>query len=231
MPDLARSSSDRRLLLQVHRIVLATLSVNAHRPILACTPISLAEPVDVDEVGQGRESHLRALPSEFRYPLLFRGHVHGFRCTRHVSLQRLFETTSPSLRGVPSVWFPRFSGTTGRSDSLPLVSPHFVAFAWRYRRFVLFSSPPARDVSCGSTWSFGSRDSSRQSTTEAAGSLRFPSDPHVPTPCSRTPVGPNTPGRCGVPTRPPLVSTTEAPARSISRLNRTALGLAVYASQ
>src|SRR5208283_5317000 len=27
-------------------------------------------------------------------------------------------------------------------------------------------------------------------TTETAGSLRFPSDPHVPAPCSRTPVGP-----------------------------------------
>ena len=31
---------------------------------------------------------------------MFRGHVHGFRCTRHVSLQRSFETASPSLRGV-----------------------------------------------------------------------------------------------------------------------------------
>ena len=30
-----------------------------------------------------------------RYPLLFRGHVHGFRCTRHVSLQRSVETASP----------------------------------------------------------------------------------------------------------------------------------------
>ena len=67
------------------------------------------------------------------YPSLFRGHVHGFRCTRHVSLRRLFETTSPSLRGVPSVWFPRFIGTMGCSDSLPLVSPHFVAFVWRCR--------------------------------------------------------------------------------------------------
>jgi len=41
----------------------------------------------------------------------------------------------------------------GRSDSLPPISPHFVAFVWRFRRFVLFSSPPARDRSCGSAWS------------------------------------------------------------------------------
>ncbi len=35
-----------------------------------------------------------------RYPSSFRGHVHGFRGTRHVSLQRSFETASPSLHGV-----------------------------------------------------------------------------------------------------------------------------------
>jgi hypothetical protein len=123
------------------------------------------------------------------YPSLFRGHVHGFRCTRHVSLQRLFETTSPSLRGVPSVWFPRFNGTTGRSDSLPLISPHFVAFAWRYRRFVLCSSPPARDGAADHP-GVGKPEPRPAVTTEMAGSLRFPSDPLVLTPCSRTPVGP-----------------------------------------
>ena len=42
----------------------------------------------------------------------------------------------------------------GRSDSLSLISPHFVAFVWRYHRFVPCSSPPARDGSCGSTWSW-----------------------------------------------------------------------------
>ena len=40
-----------------------------------------------------------------------------------------------------------------RSDSLPLISPHFVAFAWRYHR-----SSPVRPTSsgqsCGSTWSW-----------------------------------------------------------------------------
>ena len=62
---------------------------------------------------------------------------------------------------------------------------------------------------------FGGRDSNRQSTTGATGSLRFPSSPHVPAPCSWTPVGPNTPGHYGVPARPPLVSTTVAPAMKV----------------
>ena len=37
----------------------------------------------------------------------------------------------------------------GRSDSLPLISPHFVAFVWRYLRFVPCSSPSAWD---GKLW-------------------------------------------------------------------------------
>ena len=68
-------------------------------------------------------------------------------------------------------------------------------------------------------------------SVETDGALRFPSSPRVPTPRSWTPVGPNTPGHGGVSTRPPLVSTTEAPAMNISGLDSTALGLTVYASQ
>ena len=73
---------------------------------------------------------------------------------------------------------------------------------------------------------------SRKLSVETAGSLRFPSDPRVPTPCSQTPAGPIHAGYSGVSARPPLRVTTVAPAISaISGLNRTALGLAVYASQ
>jgi hypothetical protein len=106
---LGSSQQRPELLLQVHRIVLATLSVHTHRPVLARPPIGLSQPVDVDEVGQGRESQPRALSSEFRDPLAFRGHAHGFRCTRHVSLQRSFETASPWLRGVLRVSSPASS--------------------------------------------------------------------------------------------------------------------------
>ena len=52
----------------------------------------------------------------------------------------------PSLPGVRSGWFPRFVGTTKRSDSPSPVSPSFVAFARRYRRCVRSSSPTAPDA-------------------------------------------------------------------------------------
>jgi hypothetical protein len=68
-------------------------------------------------------------------------------------------------------------------------------------------------------------------SVETDRSLKFPSNPRVPAPRSWTPVGPNTLGRCGMSAWPPLMSTTKAPAMSISRLDSMALGLAVYASQ
>src|ERR1700722_595365 len=80
---------------QVDCIGLAILSVHAHRSVFTGASIGLKEPVDVDVVGQRRECHLRTLSSESCYPSLFRGHVHGFRCTRHVSLQRLRDMAPP----------------------------------------------------------------------------------------------------------------------------------------
>ena len=77
----------------------------------------------------------------------------------------------------------------GRSDSRPPISPHFVAFVWRYHRVVPRSSPSASDVGRGSSWSW-SAGSPAGISMEAVGSLRFPSDPRVPAPCSWTPVGP-----------------------------------------
>jgi len=53
-------------------------------------------------------------PSRIRRdPLLFRGHVHGFRCIRRVSLQRCHDMASPSLHGVPRMVPPvqRYYGT------------------------------------------------------------------------------------------------------------------------
>ena len=117
-----------------------------------------------------------------------------------------------------------------RSDSLPPVSPRFVAFAWRYHRGVLFA-PSGRDDDRGLRGVVIPVPEPERSV-ETAGSLRFLGNPSVPMPCSRTPVGPRTPGHCGASTWPPLGSTTKAPAmREVSGLNHTALGLAVYASQ
>ena len=45
----------------------------------------------------------------------------------------------PSLHGVREGPFPRFIATTKRSGSRPPISPHFVAFAWRYHPCVLFA--------------------------------------------------------------------------------------------
>src|SRR4051812_10393042 len=67
---------------------------------------------------------------------------------------------------------------------------------------------------------------------ETAGSLRFPSDPRVPAPCSGTPVGPKhaRPLR-RVGAAPACVNNGGSRNEKISGLDRTALGLAVYASQ
>src|SRR5208337_229611 len=118
-----------------------------------------------------------------------------------------------------------------RSDSLPLISPHFVAFVWRYRRFVPCSSPPARDIAVDQP-GVGKPGLQPAVTTEMAGSLRFPSDPRVPAPCSWTPVGPKYARplrRLG--TAPACVNNGGSREQKISGLDRTALGLAVYASQ
>jgi hypothetical protein len=138
--------------LQVDLVFVRGLSVHANGPVLACPSMGCEHPFDVDVMRQCRECHVRAIPGEFRDPLLFRGHVLGSRCTRHVSLQRFIRwrpLPSPGSLG----WFPWLSGTARRSDSLPSFSPHFVSFAWRYHRFVPRSSPSASDVGRGSAWS------------------------------------------------------------------------------
>jgi hypothetical protein len=72
---------------------------------------------------------------------------------------------------------------------------------------------------------------SRKISVEMAGSPRFLGNPSVPMPCSQTPVGPRTPGHYGASTWPPLSERRRLLTRcTFSGLNRTALGLAVYAS-
>ena len=86
----------------------------------------------------------------------------------------------------------------GRSDSRPLISPHFVAFAWRYRRLIPCFVPTNSGPELGIILELVSRAPTGHLTTETIGSLRFPSTPHVPSPCSWTPAGPKTPGHCSV---------------------------------
>jgi len=106
--------------LQVDLVFLRGLTVHADGTVLACPSMGCEHPFDVDVMRQGRESHSRAIPGEFRDPLLFRGHELRSRCTRHVSLQRFIRR-----RPLPSSgslgWFPWLVGTTRRSDSLPSI--------------------------------------------------------------------------------------------------------------
>ena len=99
----------------------------------------------------------------------------------------------------------------GRSDSLPPVSPHFVAFVWRYHPCALIRSHrPGRAAGGTGSWYSGSR------AGNVGGNGRVSQVPERPScPCAlfldpgRTEC---TPGHCGVSARPPLVSTTVAPA-------------------
>jgi hypothetical protein len=63
-----------------------------------------------------------------------------------------------------------------------------------------------------------------------AGSPRFLDSPNAATPCSSTPAGPDAPCLVGVPMLPPGCQHRRLPRVIISRLNSTALLLAVYAS-
>jgi hypothetical protein len=57
---------------QVDLVVGRGLSVHADSPVLAGLGVRHVHPVDVDVMRQGREGHFRAVPGEFRDPLLFR---------------------------------------------------------------------------------------------------------------------------------------------------------------
>ncbi len=164
-----------------------------------------------------------------RYPLSFRGHVHGFRCTRRVSLQRSFETASPSLRGVlrsssPTsslLWDAPTPGRSSRRVSLPSLGDTTLAPD---------SLPPAGTRGRGHG-EIGIPVPEPEMSVETAGSLRFPSDPRVPAPCSWTPVGPNGAKPSRRSRGPRLCQQRWLPRAKISGLDRTAWGLAVYASQ
>ena len=145
-------------------------------------------------------------------PLLVLVHGYGFRCTRHVFLQRCHDMASPSLHGVPRVVPPlqRYYGTL----RLPAVRlDPFDFFTSRYHRVargllpsVVGVPPGARELSVPVSPS--------GFTMETSGSLRFLGNPGGHCPCSSTPAGS---GRLSGPrvsclTRPPPVSTTKAPS-------------------
>ena len=145
-----------------------------------------------------------------RYPLLFRGHVHGFRCTRHVSLQRSVETASPSPAGSFGQVPPpqRYYGTL-RLPAAHLAALRFLRLA--IPSFVPCSSPPTRDraVDQPGVGKPGLQAGSHDGDGRVS---QVPERPSCPCACSWTPVGPKYASHCGALARPPLVSTTVAPA-------------------
>ena len=72
VPDLARSSSDRRLPRRFAVVVRGRLSVHARGPVRPRAQVRLVQPTQVDVVSQGSESHVRRLLRQLSYPLLFR---------------------------------------------------------------------------------------------------------------------------------------------------------------
>ncbi len=127
--------------------------------------------------------------------------------------------------------FPRFTGTTRCSDSLPPLRPHFVAFAWPYRAWARCSlpgegSPPA--------WVLGlvTRLPDRDSCAETTGPPRFLGIPHARMPRSRTPVESRCQASHGTSMLPSAVVKASASTLSqLSGLCHAACALPVYASQ
>jgi hypothetical protein len=97
-----------------------------------------------------------------------------------------------------------------RSDSRPPISPHFVAFAWRYHPCVLFA--PSDPTQGRGLRGVGKPVPEPDMSVETDGDPMFPETPCVPWPCSPTPAGPGMPGHCGMSARPPRLTRTRAPA-------------------
>src|SRR5215210_2357515 len=117
----------------------------------------------------------------------------------------------------------------GRSDSPPSLSPRFVAFAWRYHPCVAVRSRRPGRTAGG--LGVGDPVPAPDMSVETAGSPRFPGTPRVPWPCSPTPAGPDTPGPLRRAGAAPAFDKSKGSRDDLSRLNRTAWALAVYASQ
>jgi hypothetical protein len=96
-----------------------------------------------------------------------------------------------------------------RSDSRPSISPHFVAFVWRYHPCASFA-PSGRARGRGLR-GVGVPVPEPEMSVETGGAPKFLGTPRVPWPCSSTPVGSVTPGHRGVPTRSPRLTRARTP--------------------
>jgi len=121
----------------------------------------------------------------------------------------VYNAAPPSLHGVREGPFPRFHTTMRRSDSRPLVSPHFVAFVWRYHPCASFA--PSGQARGRGLRGVGVPVPEPDMSVETDGAPKFLGTPRVPWPCSPTPVGSVTPGHSGAPTRSPRLTRARTP--------------------
>ncbi len=137
----------------------------------------------------------------------------------------------PSLPWVRRSAFPSFHGTMALCDSLrPSRRAPLPSLGDTLRCACRFApgGPGRPTAGLGFVVRSPQPESSRR---EAVRASQVPVQPAVPMPCSSTPAGPHAPGHYGAATRPPLCPRRRLPRFiQLSRLNRTALGLAVYAS-
>src|SRR5262249_38524374 len=180
--------------LQVPRKILVEvrnrLSVHACGTVAAGLLIRGGQPGLVDVVGQRSESHLRGLFRLLRFSLLFRGHGSGFRCSGHVSLQRLLAPAFPPLPRVPVgrvPLVPRYYGTL-RRPAAPPAALRYPSLGGTIRCACVRASlePDAGPR----TWSFAVWQPHASFRMETTGPPKFLGNPGVPTPWSPTPAGP-----------------------------------------
>jgi len=138
---------------------------------------------------------------------------------------------SSSPASFPSVVRSGASVLSEQSDFLPFVPPHFVSFAWRYRvDACLFALTGGKRQSPGSR---GLILPLAQCTGSSRGNGRISCVPGEPRCAYALFCDPGRTARVRSIRRgraAPVLSTTKAPALGLSRLNHTALALAVYAS-
>ncbi len=161
----------------------------------------------------------------------------GLRCDvdevlspRRLSGPKSPDAASPSLHRVQEGLFPRFDDKRRCSESLPPVSPRFVAFAWRYHPRDWFA-PSGRDAQpwAPGSWCSGSR------AGIVGGDGRVSQVPGRPScPCALLLDPGRTEPRQALATcrrGPRSCPQRRLPRVKVSGLDHTASGRAVYASQ